>query len=113
MVTLMTPKRVLKKIERVVRQGLEEQFKNEYVFDPIVVASHEDPFGDERVHVYVVYNGKGRKPGPLWTAGLIGYIQEHVSQEELPLMPMVRLFSKRDWKSTYAKQVEQWTRGSY
>ena len=113
MVTLMTPKRVLKKIERVVRQGLEEQFKDEYVFEPVVVASHEDPFGDERVHVYVVYNGKGRKPGPLWTAGLIGYIQEHVPQEELPLMPMVRLFSKRDWKSTYAKQVEQWTRGSY
>ena len=110
---LMTPKPVIEKIERLVRQGLHERFGDEFVFAPIVVASHPDAFDDERVHIYVVYDGKGHKTGPLWAAGLTTYIRDRVPQDELPLMPLVRLFSKRDWNSVYRKQVEQWTHGSY
>ena len=103
-----TSKRVIGKVERLVRQGLQERFGDEFVFDPIIVASHPDAFDDERVHVYVVYDNKDKAAGPRWVAELMLYIQDRVPEEELPLVPFVDFIPKSDWDAVYREQVERW-----
>ena len=110
---LMTPKPVIKKIERLVRQGLQERFGDEFVFDPIVVASHPDAFDDERVHIYVVYDNEGKAAGPRWMGQLMMYIQDRVPEAELPLVPLVDFIPKTAWETGHREQVERWTHASY
>lgn len=109
---LMTPKPVIEKIERLVRQGLHERFGDEFVFDPIVVASHPDAFDDERVHIYVVYDNEGKAAGPRWVAQLMRYVQDRMPEEELALIPLVDFIPKTAWESVYREQVERWIRRS-
>lgn len=103
-----TPKHVLKKIEDFVRQAVEERFGDEFVFDPILVVAHEDPFGDERVHMYVVYDGDPAKLDPDWAVRLISMVIDHMTEEDLPTMPLKRFIHKSEWEKFYYYNVEPW-----
>ena len=107
---IKTPKRIIGKVERLVRQALQERFGDEFVFDPIIVASHPDAFDDERVHIYVVYDNEGKAAGPRWVGQLMMYVQDRVPEEELPLVPLVTFIPKSSWGSGYREQVERWIR---
>ena len=102
-----TPKRVLKKIEGIVRKAVEERFKGEFVFDPILVVDHPDAFDEDRIHIYVIYDGKKTILDPGWTLGLTNTVLRQVTEEEVPTMPFHEFIHKSEWKRL-RKQVEQW-----
>ena len=51
----MTTQETLQKVEKVVRDAVDERFGSDFVFDPIVVEPRSDMDEDEYLHVYVVY----------------------------------------------------------
>ena len=108
---LMTPKPVIEKIERVVWQGLREEFGDRFNFGPVMVFPRIDPFDEERVYIYVVYD-KDENGSPEWIAGLIGYVQENVPPQEMPNMPFVMFISRPGWEQVNRAEVEPWTHAS-
>ena len=103
-----TPNGVLKKIEGIVRQALEERFGGELVFDPILVIAHEDYWENERVFMYIVFDGNPNKLDPEWTVGLTGKVIEGTTEEELPLVPIKHFIRKSEWPSFYRHNVARW-----
>ena len=103
-----TPNDVLKKIERIVRQAVEERFANEFVFDPILVISRQDYWDDERVFIYVVYDGDFEKLDPDWTSGLVDMVMQQTTEEELPIVPIRHFIHKSEWPVFYRYNVARW-----
>lgn len=103
-----TPKHVLKKIESIVRQLVEERFGDGFVFEPIMALAHEDPFGDESVYIYVVYEGNPDKLDPAWTVTLSRRVLEHLTEEELDTFPYKHFIPKSEWKEVYRYNVAPW-----
>lgn len=107
-----TKTETLKKVERIVREAVEERFKDEYVFDPIVAIAKPDFWGDERIWVYVVHEGKEKIIDPAWTVGLVSIILENVTEEEVPELPFKFFIPKSEWDAVKRKQVEPWMRAA-
>ena len=103
-----TPSDVLKKIERIVRQAVEERFGDDFVFDPVLVIAHEDYWDNERVFIYVVYDGDFDKLDPEWTVALTGRVIEQTTEEELPLVPIRHFIHKSEWPVFYRYNVARW-----
>lgn len=106
--TTKTKKETLKKVERIVREAVEERFKDEFVFDPIVAIARPDFWGDERIYVYVVHEGKTAIIDPGWTVGLVNIILQNVTEEEVPELPFKFFIPKSSWAEVKRKQVEPW-----
>ena len=102
-----TKTETLRKVERIVREAVEERFKDEYVFDPIVAISKPDFWGDERVWVYVVHDGKGIID-PDWTSTLARIILENLTDEEVPDIPFKFFIPKSSWPGVKKNQVDPW-----
>ena len=75
----MTEQARLESVRAIVRDDLEGHFKDEFVFDPIVVEPAIDEFGDGTGETYlrivVVFNGDQNRLDPGWTSGLIRRIR--------------------------------------
>ena len=57
-------------VAALTREILEERFGDDFVFDPILVMSRIDQYGDEYVEIKVVYDGDMKNLDPGWTVGL-------------------------------------------
>ncbi len=49
----------------IVREKLDEKFRDEFVFDPILVQTALDLDGDPCLHAYIVFAGGQRKLDPI------------------------------------------------
>ena len=95
----------IQKVEKIVRDAVEERFRDELVFDPIIVESRIDPVYDyEYLHIYVVYKGDPQKLDPTWTLGLTGLIIDQTTEEELPGVPSTSFVLEREWKQVHVKR---------
>ena len=103
-----TPKHVLKKIEGIVREIVDECPHDGMQFGPILVIAHEDPFGDESVYIYVVYDGKPGTLDPDWTVALPRKVVEQMSLDEIPTIPLKHFVHKSEWPKFYRYNVEPW-----
>ena len=103
-----TSKPVLKKIEGIVRNAVERRFKGEFTFDPIIAIAKPDYWGDERVHVYVVYKGDNRIVDPSFAVGLVNTILDNVTEEEVPAIPFKFFIEESEWDEFRREQVEPW-----
>ena len=54
----MVSREVTDEVARVVGKSLKEQFKDDLVFDPILVEPAVDHDGDEYLDIFVIYNGE-------------------------------------------------------
>ena len=103
-----TPKHMLKKIEDIVRKAVEERFAGEFVFDPISVIARQDHWDEERVFIYVVYDGDPDKLDPEWTLGLVDIVMQQTTEEELPIVPFKHFIHKSEWPIFYRHNVARW-----
>lgn len=103
-----TPRIVLKKIEDIVRQTVEERFGDEFVFDPILVIAREDIWGEDRVFIYVVYDGDPDKLDPGWTVTLVGKVTDRMSEGELSVVPFKHFIHVSEWDEFYRYNVARW-----
>ena len=103
-----TPKHVLKRIEEIVRKAVEGRFAGEFVFDPISVIARQDHWNEERVFIYVVYDGDPDKLDPGWTMGLVDLVLQQVTEEDLPIVPFKHFIHKSEWEEFHHYNVAPW-----
>ena len=94
-------KEVTRKVKSIVRKALDERFKDEFVFDPIIVQTRFDHDDDEYVDIWIVYDGDRKRLDPHWTAGLSGLILDQVTEDEVPVVPSKQFVEKSEWEEIF------------
>ena len=97
----MTEQERLESVRAIVREDLEGHFKDEFVFDPIVVEPAIDEFGDGTGETYlrivVVFNGDQNRLDPGWTSGLIRRIRPKLIEADIKEFPSPSFVEKSEW----------------
>ena len=100
-----TPQEVIEKVEDFVRKDLEGRFKDEFVFDPIIANPELDWWGDEFLHIYIIFDGDQKKLDSKWTLGIEGRLLDHVPEVELLNTPGHAFIEKSEWKKIFKEQT--------
>lgn len=100
-----TPQAVIAKVEGLVRKDLEERFGEEFVFDPIIVNPELDHYGDEFLHIYIIFDGDQKNLDSKWTIGIETRLFDQLAEEEWPLWAGHSFISKPEWKKIYKERI--------
>ena len=100
-----TPQSVIDKVGQLVRRDLEERFKDEFVFDPIIVNPELDHYGDEFLHIYIIFDGDQKKLDTKWTIGLETRLLQELPEGELVHTPGHSLIPRSEWKGIYKERI--------
>ncbi len=66
----MTTKIQTNAVANIVRETLAQRFKDEFVFDPIIVEPKIDQDGDKYLNITIVFDGDQKHLDAGWTLGL-------------------------------------------
>ena len=102
-----TPQYVLDKIEQAVWQAIQQGYHGEDVFGPIYVVEHPDVFEEDRIHVYILYDGKDKTLDYDFRWSVEKSIRRCVTFDEMPITPSVQ-FYHASWWETERSQFEKW-----
>ena len=100
-----TTHEVIERVEDFVRKDLKGRFMGEFVFDPIIVNPELDHYGDEFLHIYIIFDGEQKKLDPKWTNGIEGRLLDQLPDGELPHTPGHSFISRSEWKKIYKEQI--------
>ena len=92
-------------IKQMLQDLLEERFKDELEFGPIVVMPRFDHDGEEYLRSYIVFHGDQKKLDPNWTVGLSNLIWQRAEDLGYPGIP-IQLFVKSSEWPALAKHLE-------
>ena len=76
----MTTKAQTDAVANIVREILEQRFKDEFFFDPIIVEPKIDHDGDKYLSITVVFDGDQKDLDAEWTLGLIRRIRPRMME---------------------------------
>ena len=93
---------VPEKVEKLVRDLLDERFGTQFVFDPIKVIPRIDHDGDEYLHIYIVFDGDQKLLDPDWTLQLYELISPQLLEMGVLNSPSKSFVEKSDWERVYA-----------
>ena len=102
-----TTEATIQEVTRIVREALAERFKDEFVFDPIIVNPRIDHDGDEYLHMYIVLDGDIRNLDTAWTLRLRGIIIDE-TDEELSV-PSISFVGKEEWDASFEETIDKVT----
>ena len=97
------------KVKTIVRNTLEKRFASDFIFDPIVVVSEIDEYGDDYLDIIIVFDGDQANLDPSWTSGLIGRIQPHLAAAGIEAFPVPSFVVKSEWKYM-ERHMRKWGR---
>ena len=100
-----TPQEVIEKVEDFVRKDLEGRFQDEFVFDPIIANPELDWWGDEFLHIYIIFDGDQKKLDSKWTLGIERRLLDHLSEHDWPPSPGHAFIEKSEWKKIFKEQI--------
>lgn len=103
-----TSDEVLKKIKGIVQDLVKERSSNELEFGPIHVVAHDDYWDEERVFIYVVYDGNPKKLDFTWTIGLVDRVLQRLPDGVLPIVPVKHFIHKSEWEKFNRHNIEPW-----
>lgn len=86
------------KVKTIVRNALEKRFADDFIFDPIVVVPEIDEYGDDYLHIFIVFDGDQANLDPSWTGSLIGRIRPHMIDADIDAFPVPSFIIKSEWK---------------
>lgn len=95
---------VTDEIRELLQQLLDERFKGELEFGPIVVRPKYDEDGERYLRSYVVFKGDQKKLDPSWTAGLSRMIWDRSEELGFPGIPVQWFVEQSEWR-TFKKHV--------
>jgi hypothetical protein len=101
-----TPQEVIERVEDFVRKDLEGRFKDEFVFDQVIANPELDHYGDEFLHIYIIFDGNQKNLDPRWTNGIEGRLLDQLPDGELPHTPGHSFISKSEWKRIYKERIQ-------
>ena len=85
-------------IRGFVRDLLEERFKDEFEFGPIVlIPRYDDPDGYEFLHSYIVFHGDQKKLDSRWTLRMSRRISERCEEINYPGIPIPMFVERSEW----------------
>lgn len=100
-----TTQETVEKVEQLVRKDLEERFKDEFIFDPIIANPELDWWGDEFVHIYIIFDGDQDKLDAKWTIGIEDRLLQQLPEDEHPISPGHSFIEKSEWKQIYKERI--------
>ncbi len=103
----MIDKEITDEVEDFVRLTLTEKFKDEFKFGPILAVPKRDQYGDEYVHVYIVFEGDRTKLDPEWTGGLGLRIRPLLQKRGIANAPSKSFVEKSEWQEVYGDKYHQ------
>ena len=87
-------------VAALTKKVLEERFGQDFVFDPILVMSRIDQYGDEYLEIKVVYDGDVKALDPGWTVGMEWRTWDALDKIGAPGLPASYGFvEKSDWEA--------------
>lgn len=101
-----TTEATIQKVTGIVRDALEERFKDEFVFGPIIVEPRFDHEGDEYLKVYIVFEGDQQNLDPGWTLDLPGRIIGETEEDDLFRVPSISFAEKSEWEDALGGDPE-------
>ena len=84
-------------IKNYLTETLNERFRKEFVFEPIVVRLRVDQDGDEYLQAYIVFDGDQKLLDPAWTLGLSSRLWPLAQGLGFPGVPIPCFVEKSDW----------------
>ena len=84
-------------IKTMIRDLLDERFKDEFEFGPIVVRSRVDEDGEGYLHSYIVFHGDQSKLDPTWTLRLSDSLWDRAIELGYPGIPIQFFVEKSEW----------------
>ena len=97
----MISKSVTDQVAKIVEGHLKERFKDEFVFDPIIVRPQIDHDGDEYLDIFIVFSGDQKKLDPDWTLGLVPLITTDLIELGVSNVPSKSFVEKSEWETIY------------
>ncbi len=85
------------KFKDIINALLEERFKGEFTFDPIVVIPKVDHEGRDYLHTYIVFDGDQRDLDPGWTLRLSGRVWSKAEELGFTAIPIQSFVEKSEW----------------
>lgn len=86
------------KIAGLVKDMLVQHFRDQFVFDPIVVQHEIDHDGDEYLEIYVVFDGDYKKLSSSWRAELDDRVWTESIAMGVPSVPGIAFVEKSEWE---------------
>ena len=99
---------VLKSIKGIVQKLVKEQSSEDLRYGPIHVVAHDDYWDEERVFIYVVYDGNPKKLDYAWTIGLVDRVLQQLPDGALPIVPVKHFVHRSEWDKFHRYNVEPW-----
>ena len=95
---------VREKVAKRVEELLEERFGDEegLAFDRVKVIPKVDHYGDEYLHIYVIFDGDQKLLDPEWTVSLYTLITPCLLELGIMSPPSKSFVEKSDWEEVYA-----------
>ena len=100
-----TPQEVIERVEDFVRKDLEGRFKDEFVFDQVIANPELDHYGDEFLHIYIIFDGNQKNLDPRWTNGIEDRLLMQLPMGELANTPGHSFIEKSEWKRFHKEQI--------
>ena len=100
----MISREVAAEVGKLVGHSLREHFKDEFVFDPIVVQPAIDHDGDEYLDIFIIYEGDYKKLDPRWTVGLTVRLREELLALGVNTVCGHSFVPKDEWKGVFKEK---------
>ena len=84
-------------IEKLLRDLLDQRFKDEFEFGPIVFKPRIDEDGQGYLQSYIVFNGDQTKLDPTWTVRLPRLLWDRAEQLGYPGIPDPLFVELSEW----------------
>ena len=95
-------------MEGFIKEKLRERFKDDFVFDPILVREEIDEYGDPYLHTYIVYEGDEDKWDYSWMLSLTRFTWPVSIELGFDNVPMQSYIEKSDWLENPHTLQEHW-----
>lgn len=97
----MISREVADKFAGLVRNALEERFKDDLTFESIVVEPFIGHYGDEYLDTFVVYRGEYKKLDPGWTITLPRLLEPEMARLGVSTVPIFSYVPKNEWEEVF------------
>ena len=97
----MISREVADEVGKLVENSLHERFKDDLIFDPIIVEPVLDHDGDEYLDIFIVYDGDYQKLDPSWTVGLTVRLREELLDLGVTTVCGHSFVPKDEWKQVF------------
>ena len=95
-------------MEGFIKEKLRERFKDDFVFDPILVREEFDEYGDPYLHTYIVYEGDADKWDISWMLSLTRFTWPVSIELGYDSIPIQSYIEKSDWAENPHTLQEHW-----